>query len=316
MIFFAVSAAAQPRVAAVVNAADFTNGVAYGGLGTVFGANLSDANYSATSLPLPKNLGPTELFVCVGGNGFANRTAITDAGCEALQLVYVSPTQINFLMFDSLPQKPGFGGQLFAFVRVNGVLSDGNTTTAATLNASAPASRVFLVDSNPAIFRMNTDHYIDSRFVSSTTFQTTRRAITDQPGSVLTSANPARAGQYYTIWLTGLGQFANGKPKTPVSMSFGAVPVYGYKASIGMSARPAYVGPSPEFPGLYQINFQLPSAAVEGKGPDYGSLFPCGDYSWEIAVNIDPQAHSSWWTEANAALIPVVVKNGDVPCAK
>ena len=315
-VLLAASAIAQPRVAAVVNGADFTNGVAYGGLGTVFGTGLSDANYSAAALPLPKKLGPTELFVCVGGNGFAVRTEITDGGCEAIQLVYASPTQINFLMFDSLQQKPGFAGQLFAFVRVNGALSDGNTSTPPTLNAPPPASRLFLGDSYQAIFLEGTDHYIDVRFISPTTFQTTRRAVTDQQGTVLTSANPARVGQYYTIWLTGLGIFTNGKPKTPVGMSFGAIPVFGYQASIAMPASPSYVGPSPQFPGLYQINFQLPAFVVDGKALDYGAhFFPCGDYAWEIAVNVDPQAHFGWWTETNAVLIPVVVKNGDVACA-
>jgi hypothetical protein len=178
------------------------------------------------------------------------------------------------------------------------------------------------VDSAPAIFPAGIDHYIDARFISPTTLQTMRRAITDRQGKVLTSANPARVGQYYTIWLTGLGIFTNGKPKTQVSMSFGAIPVYGYQGSITMPASLAYVGPSPQFPGLYQINFQLPSFVVDGKALDYGAhyspgahFFPCGDYAWEIAV--DPQARSGWWpwwTEANAVLIPVVVKNGDVAC--
>jgi uncharacterized protein (TIGR03437 family) len=320
-LLLAASAIAQPKITAVVNAADFTSNVAYGGLGTIFGMALSDANYSAPGLPLPQKLGPTELFVCVGGAGYANRTEITDGGCEALQLIYASPTQINFLMFDSLPQKPGFAGQLFAFVRVNGVLSNGDTSTPQMPGFMSPASRLFLVNSAPAIFLEGTDSYVDARFITPTVFQTTRRAVTDQQGNVLTSANPARVGQYYTIWFTGLGAFANGKPVAPIAMSFGSVPVFGYPAPIALPASTSYVGPSPQFPGLYQINFQLPSFVVDGKALGYGDnyspgshFFPCGNYDWEIGLNIDPQAHYQWWTLGGATLIPVAVKNGDIPC--
>jgi uncharacterized protein (TIGR03437 family) len=79
-------------------------GVALGGLGTVFGSGLADASYSAT-LPLPKKLGSTELFACV--ETIRNIGSVTEAGCEALKLLYVGPNQINFLLFDPLPQKPG-----------------------------------------------------------------------------------------------------------------------------------------------------------------------------------------------------------------
>jgi hypothetical protein len=171
---------------------------------------------------------------------------------------------------------------------------------------------------------MGTDHYIDARFISPTTFQTTRGAVTDQQGNSLTSGNPARVGQYYTVWLTGLGQFANGKPQAPVAMTFTDVPVFGYKGSIGLLADLTYIGPSPQFPGLYQINFQLPSAVVDGKALDYGAnfssganFFPCGDYAWEISLNVEQQDMlTRYWIQANTVLIPIVVKNGDVACAK
>jgi uncharacterized protein (TIGR03437 family) len=296
---------AQPRITAVVNAADFASGVAYGSLGTIFGSGLSDKNYQLASLPLPYKLGPTEAFVCLYGSG---AQTIPANGCEPLQVLFVSPAQINFLLFSAPPQKPGFGTQdLYVVVRNGGVVSEAAGT--------APASRLPPSIVSPRIFMAGTDRYIDARFISPTTFQTTRGVISDQKGNLLNSTNPARIGQYYTIWMTGLGAFVNGKLQTALSMKFDDVPVFGYKGSTWFTAKLSYAGPSPQFPGVYQINFQLPPVVAEGKGSDYGSYFPCGDYSWEITLSITQQ--ETFGTRlANPVQIPVVVKNGDIACAK
>jgi adhesin/invasin len=70
----------QPTIIAVVNGASFQPGGAPRAIETIFGANLSDAVYLASSYPLPTQLGPTSVTV----NGIA------------APLFYVSPTQINF----------------------------------------------------------------------------------------------------------------------------------------------------------------------------------------------------------------------------
>jgi hypothetical protein len=94
---------------------------------------------------------------------------------------------------------------------------------------------------------------------------------------------------------------------------FGQVPVdTEAPGDTHLSAALSYVGPSPEFPGLYQVNFQL-SAQIAGAGfpGGYPPLFPCGDYNWEISLDAGQGYYS-----ANLVQIPVVVKRGDVACAQ
>jgi uncharacterized protein (TIGR03437 family) len=77
----------QPTILAVVNGASFQPGGAPRALMTIFGTNLSDAIYLASSYPLPTQLGPTSVTV----NGIA------------APLFFASPTQINFQMPGSSP---------------------------------------------------------------------------------------------------------------------------------------------------------------------------------------------------------------------
>lgn len=295
----AITLDAQPKISAIVSSADFQAGVAYGGLGTVFGSGLSDADYPAGAIPWPKKLGKTELFACIPS---VRPIGITEAGCEALELLFAGPGQINFRLFDSLPQKPGFAVPSFDIIaRVNGQTSDG-TPAGAHLNSYDQAY--------PRIFEMGSDKLTDARFISPTVTQTTRGAVTDQQGRLINSTNPARVGNWYSLWMTGLGQFRDGKPAAGFNMAYGEVPVFGYKGSTSFSAALSYIGPS-QFPGLFQINFQLSPVVAEGKGPGYGSYFPCGDYQWEIALVVSQGARP-----ANQVYIPVAVKNGDVTCAK
>ena len=74
-------------ILAVVNSASFHPSGAPGAAMTIFGANLADAVYQATTYPLPTQLGPTS--VTVNGN--------------LVPLYYVSPTQINFQMPSGAP---------------------------------------------------------------------------------------------------------------------------------------------------------------------------------------------------------------------
>jgi adhesin/invasin len=77
----------QPTILSVVNAASFQPGGAPRAIMTIFGTNLSDAIYLASSYPLPTQLGPTSVTV----NG------------TVVPLFFVSPTQINFQMPGSAP---------------------------------------------------------------------------------------------------------------------------------------------------------------------------------------------------------------------
>jgi adhesin/invasin len=77
----------QPNILAVVNGASFQPGGAPRAIMSIFGTNLSDKTYQATTFPLPTQLGPTSVMV----NGVAT------------PLFYVSPLQINFQMPYGVP---------------------------------------------------------------------------------------------------------------------------------------------------------------------------------------------------------------------
>jgi adhesin/invasin len=74
-------------ILSVVNSASFHPGGAPRAAMTIFGNNLSDGVYEATTFPLPTRLGPT--IVTVNGN--------------AVPLFYVSPGQVNFQMPSGAP---------------------------------------------------------------------------------------------------------------------------------------------------------------------------------------------------------------------
>jgi adhesin/invasin len=80
-------AARAPQILALANAGSFHASGAPGATMTIFGTNLSEATYSALSLPLPTRLGTTSVIV----NGVS------------APLYYVSPTQINFQMPSGTP---------------------------------------------------------------------------------------------------------------------------------------------------------------------------------------------------------------------
>jgi len=73
------AAVARPVIHAVVNAADYTQPVAPGGLITLFGENLSPVNQASSQIPLPTALGDS----CLTVNG------------QPMPILFVSPNQIN-----------------------------------------------------------------------------------------------------------------------------------------------------------------------------------------------------------------------------
>ncbi len=323
LLIFAASCLAQstPHIAAVVSAADSYAGIALGGLATIYGTGLSDAEHLLVALPYPTKLGPTDVLLCLS----TAAQYASAAGCFSLGLTYAGPTQINVYVPDVLPALPGMGPSAqFSFVVRN----------AGTIDADAAAGKAlkFFIDQpQPRIFSEGYDCLTDPRYKDANvncgiTFKSTfplvaqaiRGAVTDQSGALLSSGNRARVGQYYTIWLTGLGPFTTGKsvaPVSPVALTFGDVPVYGYSGPTSLPATVSYVGPS-EYPGLYQINFQLPGTVAAGGGvgfpSPYNTPFPCADYSWEISLTVSQG--TMYLTRANVVQIPVTVKNGDVVC--
>jgi hypothetical protein len=189
----------------------------------------------------------------------------------------------------------------------------------------------------PRIFSEGHDCLIDSRFQDANkncgltfqkgaTYQADRGAVTDQQGYVLSSSHTARLGRYYTIWLTGLGENYAGK-MAPVNLRVANVPVYGYTDDTSFDyGNLEYVGESPQFPGLYQINFKMPTAIATGSEGNFGypPMFPCGEYRLEISLDLAAGGYgidlwdgmTGGWALANLIQVPIVVHKGDVPCTQ
>ncbi|MEI9815028.1 MAG: hypothetical protein WDO18_21330 [Acidobacteriota bacterium] len=86
-------------------------------------------------------------------------------------------------------------------------------------------------------------------------------AATNEDGTPNTAANPAAAGSVLTIWMNGYGHLDNAPPDgTPAGTAFptDVNPVITVLAHRVPPERVLYSGLSPEFPGLWQINFRLP----------------------------------------------------------
>lgn len=145
---------------------------------------------------------------------------------------YVSAGQVNFL----LPYDVKAGAGTVQVVR-NGLAGN---TAAVTITAVAPG--VF-ANGNLGI-------------------------VTDSAGGLVTAGNPIIAGTPYVLWLTGLG-----RTDCP-TLQAGVAPNTICNALVqpqlvidGKTAQIYYAGLSPQFPGLYQINFVVPGQANSSSSP-------------------------------------------------
>ncbi len=214
--------AAEPlySAASIVNGANFAPGpVAPNSLATLFGTDLAwgvesltEANTSSGNLPTA--LSDARLYV-------ANSPA---------PLIYVSPTQINFLVVGNLRPGP---------VPVR-VVRQGVTGPEVTLT---------LVEANPQFFQ-TPDGYVIAQHADY---------------SMITSDNPAAPGEIIIVYVTGLGLTApNPGPgeiphyaapmrlRNELTVSLGGTPL--------APEQILYAGLSPGWAGLYQINIRLPDA--------------------------------------------------------
>lgn len=108
VVSFTATSSISERVAVNVSAASYERGLAYNSIASAFGSDLATKTLSATTLPLPINLGGTSVTV----------RDITGAVRYA-PLFFVSPTQVNYLM------PPGtYAGRVVVTIRnANGVES-------------------------------------------------------------------------------------------------------------------------------------------------------------------------------------------------
>ncbi len=202
----------------IVNSADFRSGfLAPNTIATVFGTNLSWDTAAVTSAQmgggfLPEALGDVRVSV---------------ASIRA-HLIYVSPTQINFVIPYSLFPGP-------ADVRVD------------RAGVSGPTVRIELAATAPAAYRVNEQTIIATRL----------------DGALITAALPAQPGDIIVLYVTGLGWTdpaqKSGQLAVRAADSLWAGTLRVELNGVAIPAnRVYYAGVTPGYSGLYQINLALP----------------------------------------------------------
>jgi uncharacterized protein (TIGR03437 family) len=148
-----------------------------------------------------------------------------------LALIYVSPTQINFLLPYDLET-----AEIEIWVERD--------------NLRGPKVKIHLSDTAPGVFRLDA--------------QTVVAAHLD--GSVVTHEAPARGGEVVVLFATGLGRTKPAQLSGRLAPGAAAL-IAGDRFSVRLdgAAVPAgnilYAGVAPGFVGLYQINLRLPDDA-------------------------------------------------------
>lgn len=242
-------------------------------IASIFGANLASATVSTTP-PWKKTLGGTEVHLVTNLCNVPN-----DPSCEFVaDLIYVSPTQINFLVPDLGPAT--LLGTRIVFVR-NGVRVDGRY--------SSGSPGYFVIDARAigdydVVFGVGYECLFSFSLVNPSTCgvawsegpnRALLGAITDASGELITSQNPVRQGDVIVVWMTGLlglsldaktglfqqanpsyltfGVAQNGKDLTSSSGT-------GSVGAVGKLQTPRFLwaGESPQFVGLDQVNVNFP----------------------------------------------------------
>ena len=293
----------MPFIETVTSAA-FLAGPTRDGLATIFGANLADKPSQAQSLPLPTLLGSTQVILCFS-------PVSTFASCRVAPLLYVSPAQINFYVPQDARIAPNDFSNLYVNVLVGGT---------ANADAGSPSQPPYAFHQHwPSIFAQGYDCNFDPAAgdnspcgISATSrgpLQVQRGAVTDQQGKLITSQNPARPGQYYSMYLTGLGmdvgQDTLDMVRTQALMVYLQLPNKDGEPNVGrMTTMPDWAGAS-SFVGLQQVNFKLTDQM-------WDKSLPCGDHRYDIGIGLSVGSRS----DGHGFRFPVLIRSGEVPCGQ
>jgi hypothetical protein len=283
------SAGAQPVITNITNAAipslDTPPDQIYlnaRSIATIWGSDLADSTV-AIAPPWKESLGGTEVHIVVS-DVYGSSGAVCSGTCEFVtQLLYVSPTQINFL---TPYLQPGYEyTSRIVFIR-DGVRYDnhydldlpGPGLVTISTGCDADCNTVFQVGYD-CLFSFSKD---TSTHCGLSWDQGLNRAalgaITDLSGNLISSSNPIHQAQIVTLWVTGLANLTessagNYVETDPSEIGFGisqhgmdlaATVEYSWKGGYTgafFSPAPLFAGESPQYPGLDQINVRFPQCA-------------------------------------------------------
>ncbi len=225
---FSGNVSPQPTVSAggVVNAANSSTPVAPGSYVSIYGSNLSTVtDQNYSAVRLP--LAMDQVTVSFDAAATGSLPAISVPG----HIVYVSPSQVNIQVPWEL--------QGYSSAKMKVTLFEfgfGNVVTVPLANYA------------PAIFG-----------------STIAAAENATSGAIISASNPAARGSVISLFCNGLGPVTN----QPASGDSAGVPLSTTTTPPtvtigGASANVTFTGLAPGFPGLYQVNVQVPSNISAG----------------------------------------------------
>jgi uncharacterized protein (TIGR03437 family) len=187
------------------------------GLASIYGSNLAFLTQTVSLGNVSQGMLPTTL----GG-------IRVEVGGVFAPLLYVSPTQVNFLMPANL-------------------LPGSSTVTLVRGSTATQPSAIILLDAAPALFVVNSVI-----------------AAEHTDGSLVSTDAPANPGEVIVVYCTGLGRTNPRQVDGTVPVSAAPILLMGQlQVLLDGQAAPAedilYAGITPGFPGLYQINVRLPA---------------------------------------------------------
>ncbi|HWE53306.1 MAG TPA: S8 family serine peptidase [Bryobacteraceae bacterium] len=214
------------KAGAVVNGASYTGPVAPGSYVSLFGNNLSNITDENYS-PLHLPLAMDQVTVSFDAAATGSLPAVSVPG----HLVYVSPTQLNVQVPWEL--------QGYSSSQMKVTLYEygfGNVVT------------VPLAAYTPAMFGTGT------------------AAAEKLDGSIVSASNPAVRGDYIELFCNGLGPVSNqpASGDSAVATPLSQTPSQATVNIGGVNANVIFTGLAPNFPGLYQVNVQIPSGIPAG----------------------------------------------------
>ena len=228
---FTGNVSAPPATSTVLSAANGTSPVAPGSYAAIYGNNLgyaTDENYNTLRLPLSMD----HVTVSFDAPATGSLPAVSVPG----YIIYTSPSQVNVQVPWELQ------GYSSASVKVTVYERGFGNVVAVPVASYAPA--IFPYGSIAAAANVTN-------------------------GSIITASNPAARGSYIALFCNGLGpvtnQPASGNPAvaTPLSQT----PEKPTVMIGGVVGKVNFSGLTPGFPGLYQVNVQVPANIAAGMQP-------------------------------------------------
>ena len=201
------------------------------------------------------NLGPSPAVFAPSGDlpTTLGGVQVTFDGTPAA-LSYVSPYVLNA----QVPFSVRAGGQTKMVISYQG-----NSSNSVTLDVAATVPGVYTQSANG----------------------TGTATAVNQDGTMNSLSNPATRGQFITVYASGLGTLnpALSTGQTPPSSPLSSTTSVATALVGGVGASVSFAGAAPGFPGLYQINLQIPTTT--GSGVQSLALFAAGSSS-QFGVNI------------------------------